>query len=414
MMFNYKELEEKLETVHDLLFLPPSKPTRTSSTFHVIRKLDKTDLDIIFTMQKSLVNGPRSVRKIAKELKLSQQTVDYKVKRLERFNIRFKAIIDEQSLGLTSYLTIVNCSALSDKFLTCYPVWRFLSRISGGRVNGYSVLYSIPSEKETDLEEFLKMLRKKGIIRDVEEFQETTQSFSNIPSQRTFLEMKKTVDEWGTTVFNWNRWVQCIDESEQIDIFEEEDQSGRSFKITYKDLVILSRLKENLRERFCDIAKQLGIYSALVTNRYRELVKCGLIKGCKVELNPIDLNHRLYLFTELEFNDESMLKKFASHLNEVPYPFIYWKAKGKNVLFLHATLPFQEYYDFLRALDFLNQEYDVTSQVYLSGPYSVNDELYKAFSGNKWVFSFDILRQKLEERIEEAIYISKVLKQHQN
>lgn len=394
------------------------------SAFHYFQKfkeLDETDLEIIFAMAKECPDGPRNIRKIAQKLMLPQQTVNYRVLRLDAKDlVRFCAIINETLLGLTNYAVIATVkpgllyeskkggAVNAGTFLTCYPVWRLLEEIHGGFTHGFFVQYSIQQKKEGDLKLFLDELKKIGCILKVNEFCRTTQSYHNVPSLEVYLRIRKAVAQGQPVSFNWEKWADDFDEAEEAALPDETTEKTRKISFSYKDLLTLFYLERNLREKFVDIAKSVGERSIKVAERYKTIIRNHLVTGCRVEICPVEPISSIHLLLKLDFDNGTVLRKFVSHLNEIPYPATYQKVAEKNSLFLHTLIPSPEYFDFHNAFEALNRRQGIihTITLYMSHFYAKFDniELFKAFSrrNNKWEFSIDVMRKALNRLLKET------------
>lgn len=386
----------------------------TAHYFEKYKELDETDLAIIFSMIKDCPDGPRNVQEIARHLSLPQQTVNYRVLRLDAKDlVKFRAIANEELLGLVNYAVIATVKpglAYENKegtavnagtFMTCYPVWRMLEEVRGGSTHGYFVQYSIPSGKENDLKLFLDHLIKVGCITQVDDFCRTTPSCFNTPSMDLLLEIRKATAQGHRVSFDWEAWADGFDKAQTATLPKEETSEGARITFDYKDLLVLFRLESNLREKFVDIARLVSEPSSKVAGRYKRILNSHLISGCRLEVNPVDPLSAVHLVLKMEFMNTILLRQFASRLNEMPYPAAYQKVIGKNIVFLHTMIPSYEYFDFCSTLEMLNRKRGTLRDVdlWVSSFYGRFDNimLYKAFSNveNKWMFSKDMMLKAL-------------------
>lgn len=395
------------------------------SKFHYFRKFEKLeelDLRIIFAMLREGPEGPRNVSKIARELELPQQTVNYRVLRFDREDlVRFRAIINESLLGLANYVVIATVkpgltyenkegtAVNAGTFLTCYPIWRLLMEVHGAATHGFFVLYSIPPDKENDLGSFLDELKKMKCIAHVDEFCRVTQSYFNVPSLDSYLKMRKAIAEGQLISFNWDRWGYDFDKAAEA-VIPEEDSSAETRRVlfTYEDLQILFHLERDLREKFVEIAKTVKEPSSKIAGRYEELLKRRLITGCRSEINPINPVSSMHLTLKIDLSDGVALRKLVSHLDKIPYPVTYQKVIGEETLFLHTIIPCYEYFDFHNALELLNRRHKIirNANLYVGNYYSKFDNimLFQAFSKdeNKWMFSKDVVLQALRRLLDDT------------
>jgi DNA-binding Lrp family transcriptional regulator len=394
------------------------------SAFHYFEKfkeLDETDLEIIFTMTKECPDGPRNVHKIAKQLVLPHQTVNYRVQRFDAKDlVRFCAIINESLLGLTNYVVIATVkpgllyenkkgqAVNAGTFLTCYPVWRLLEEIHGGYTHGFFVQYSIPHKKENDLKLFLDELKKIGCITKVNEFCRATQSYSNMPSLELFLRIRKAIARSQSFSFNWEKWADDFDKAEEATLPEETTERTHKISFSYEDLLTLFHLEQNLRAKYSDVAKLVGESNIKVARRYKEILRHHLITGCRVDIYPVDPISSIHLLLKLDFANGTTLRKFVSHLNEIPYRATYQKVAEKDSLFLHMMIPSPEYFDFHNTFEALNRRRGIIRAIglYISHFYAKFDNigLFEAFSktDNEWAFSIDIMRKTLSRLLKDT------------
>jgi len=388
--------------------------------FKKFNELDETDFKIISEMTRDCPEGPRNVRRIAAKLSLPQQTVNYRVLRLEQKNlVRFRATVNESVLGLSNYVVMVTVkpgllhenkegtATNSGTFLTCFPVWRLLKEVHGGSSHGFFVQYSIPTEKEEDLRSFLGTLQEIGCIEKVNYFYSVTSRFSTKPSLELYKKIRKEVAQGRKVSFNWENWVDGFDYAKEA-VLTEEVPPKRKYEFSYEHLLTLFHLERNLREKFVSIAKSTGESSAKVRGWFKDVCKHNLIADCRVELYPTDPQISANLVLKLEFNKSSDLGRFISHLDQMPYPTTYQKVLQKNVVFVHTIIPSHEYFDFHNAFETLSRRHDVFSEFdqYVSTYYSRSDniKLFETYSRKDkvWLFSFDVMRRFLKKKLDDT------------
>ena len=388
--------------------------------FETFKKLDETDLEIIFTMAKECPDGPRNVRSIAQKLDLPQQTANYRVLRFEHLElVRFRAVLDEVLLGLVNYAVLATVKpglVYEDKkgravnagtFMTCYPVWRLLEDVRGGATHGFFVLYSIPPGKENDLKMFLDKLNNMGCIERLDEFCKVTRSHFSLPSLELYRNIVKAVSKGDPVLFDWSKWTDDFDNAREASSIEGIPPK-RKISLSHEDIVLLFQLENDLRKKFVDIARSLGEPSAKTAKRYRNIIRQNLVKSCRVELYPIDPRTSSHFFLKLTLSDDVVLRKLVSHLNEMPYPVTYQKVIGKNVLFLHTMVPTYEYLDFCNTFEIWGRRHGVVRdlRLYTCSYYSKFDNVlvYEAFSReeNKWMFSTKIMLDAVHRLIDNT------------
>jgi DNA-binding Lrp family transcriptional regulator len=385
--------------------------------FKKFRELSEADLEIIFAMAKDCPEGSRNIAKIAKKLSLPQQTVNYRVSRFDAKDlVRFRAIINERLIGLANFVVVTTVkpglvyeskkeeAVNAGTFLTCHPVWRLLKEIQGGSTHGFFVLYAIPPEKEKDLESFLEELKKRGCITRVDHFCKVTQTLYNSPSLESYLTLMKAVVQERPVSFDWENWANSYDEAPEIVLSEV--SSAEPQPVSFEDLLVLFHLEKNLREKFATIGKALGESSQKISRCYESILQRHLIVDCRFEIYPIDPVSSMHFTLKLEFINRHGLRKFASHLNSVPYPVMYHKLVQEEALFVHFMVPAYEYFDFHNAFEIMNRQQEIFQNIelYVSNFYSEFDniKLYEAFSKQKnvWEVSLKILLDSLRRKLE--------------
>ena len=387
-------------------------------TYHYFKKfamLDEMDLRIVHKMAEGCPEGPRNVRKIAKDLKLPQQTVNYRILRIDSKDlVRFRAVPNENLLGLKNYSVIATTKPgllyETDKgdavnagtFLTCYPIWRSTKEIVGSNIHGFFVQYAIPHEKERDLKLFLRKLEKVKCISRIDDFCEVTQTLFNKPSLDLHLSMRKALGRQHHISFKWEEWINDFAKAKEA-VLPKEKISEKVVLFSYTDLQILSCLEENLRMKFVEIAKRMGEPNSKIPRWFKEIIRSKLISDCRAEICATNPKTSMHLVVRIEFSNDTALGKFISHLDRIPYSVSYQQVIQQSVIFLYIAIPPHEYLSFRNVFDALNRKHDIIRDysLYVSNYVARwdNIKLYETFSKTekKWEFSFEVIDEVFEK-----------------
>jgi len=367
------------------------------------KELDSLDFKIIRAMYRY---GVRNVSRIAKLIGVPQQTVSYRVKRFdERDLVRFRALINEEKLGLKSYLVVADVplgkEELSSYSMSCFPLWRYLAIVDGWKHGNY-VRYIIPPDKEADLKAFLDKLKNLGLILGYEVYETTG---PNYPLLNLDFYAKKE----GSPVFNWNRWINDFDS-----FAEEEVSELTSFvkaKFDLYDLIILRCLEINARMKFREIAKEIAEvfgeknykkFIPLISRRFKNIVSQGLIKSYRVTVFPNLGLTVLFLIYYLKFTNSSNLGKFLGGLSHLPYNFSYTKILSKDEIFLHIIVPVYEYLNLCKTLSKLGELGCLKKANLLVGNLPQawdNVKIYEMYKDGAWNFSYGVALKMLKEAL---------------
>lgn len=97
------------------------------------------------------------------------------------------------------------------------------------------------------------------------------------------------------------------------------------------DTVIIKQLLHDSRTRFSDIAKDCGVCTATIRNRFQQLEKDGVILGSTVLVNPKDLGYDTVVSIYLNVKPEGV-KKLLEQLKQVDLFSIHYDlTKSMNV-----------------------------------------------------------------------------------
>jgi len=218
-------------------------------------KLDKKDKKILYELDK---NARQPLSKIAKQVKLSRESILYRIKKYKQKGIirDYLTVIDMAHLGYFHYkiyLKLHNLNELKEKELINYlvknPLISWVSSCDGQ----YSLIFAIKAKSPLELQNFMRKFDNKyGKI--ILEKEMTTITTAQHFYRDYLIENKATTErkiEWGK-------------ELEKIQLDE-------------TNIKILNFLAKNTRENASEIAYQLKISPDAVIQRVKKLENSHLI-----------------------------------------------------------------------------------------------------------------------------------------
>jgi len=373
------------------------------------KELDSLDFKIIKTMFEYDI---RNVSKLAKKLKIPQQTLNYRVNRFDEKDIvRFRALPNESILGLKNFIVTASCELgkeeTSGRAMTCFPLWKYLAIIEGSTHGNY-VRYLIPPEKEFDLIAFLDDLVKKRIILSYEVLPTTGPEYP-------LLNLDFYQAEMGTPVFNWDRWVEDFDSFTQDSVSEPTSYDRADFDL--HDLIILRCLEINARMKLREVVKEMTKilgeknprrFIPLVSRRLRHsIIPKKMIRGYRAYILPDAGQNLLFLIYHLSFKNSSVMKKFVGGLKLLPYNVTIQKVLQKDELFVHLAIPAYEYPGMRKSLAKLGETDQVKTVNSFLGDLANatwgNVEIYQMYKDNAWNFSYGTAIKMLENVLPAKI-----------
>ncbi|RLE55850.1 MAG: hypothetical protein DRJ40_07460 [Thermoprotei archaeon] len=356
-----------------------------------LKEFDSFDIEIIKMM---IELGPRNVSNVARVMREPQQTLSYRVNKWDsRQLVLFKAVIDENKLGLVNLITFIKPKDSGEfKYLIKRAL---LAREIGkceGAVNGYFIRFSVPMNKVEELRS-----RMKYVAGEDSEFIETTtidyanlnlDFYSHAISELRRAEISKV------PLFDWSAWLKDIDNFPEANLVDMESTTRAEYDEF--DLFILSQLSEDARKKFVDIARELASeigdenykkYIVLISRRYHQRILLqGLVKKYIAVLMP-NTPDMIYLVSDIVFPNGTILRKFVSALSAVPYLTAYFKVIGEPRLILRSYLPI---YEIKNVLNFFKEAEEIglyhSYRFSMINPenYIENNALYRAYRGGTW------------------------------
>ena len=237
--------------------------------------LDAKDTAVLSALD---INSRLTYSQIARQVKLSKQTVEYRVNSLQRRNIikRFTPIIDYETLGYHYYRVYLQLTGLApdeeEKFLQniySLPRVRRISRLDGTWDCAVAILSKDPY----------------GVRQTLDEIQ--ANYGSKIKSKMVLI---STYCEMYTHKF--------LNTNFEMIRFPSMDKNH--FEIDELDKGILNALNENARYSLIEMSSKLGVSYKVISYRIKRLEK-SLIRAYGLELNyPLLGLGRYRVFVELQ------------------------------------------------------------------------------------------------------------------
>jgi DNA-binding Lrp family transcriptional regulator len=260
-------------------------------------KIDLKDRKILYNLE---INSRQPLSNIAKKVGLSENSVAYRIKRLEKNEI------------IKNYYTII------DAFKLGYINLRFY----------LSYQYTTPEIEQQIINHFIKNPNVMAVYSISGRFDlETVMVIQNINSFYTF---------WQKTLHNYCNNFQdlaltfyikficfkpsyLINDSDKFDIDKFESIGDRNIvKIDNLDFQILRLIDTNARLPSTKIAKKLSTTATKVSYRIKKLIKLNVIKGFRANIDISKLGYQ-YFKVDIYLKDYKQRKKIIDEIKLDPH-----------------------------------------------------------------------------------------------
>lgn len=255
-------------------------------------KLDLKDRKILYELDKDC---RQSASQIAKKVQLSQEVVNYRIKKLEEEQIitQYQVAINLSKLGIIQFKILLSFQHMDSLKLnkiiselkknknikwivSCKGNWDLLIALEA------EDLKEIDSLKDETLSVFEGYIDKKAI---------SICTYAEVYDRDYFLDKNNA---------NRTRILVSNDKKEKIDEL---------------DFKILKQLAENARKPIVDIAVELKENARVINYRIRQLSKKGLIAGFRIAINYQKLGLQFYkTFIYLDNPEEKRISDFMRYL----------------------------------------------------------------------------------------------------
>jgi len=303
--------------------------------------LDKTDIDILSAMDH---NPLITIKKLAKQLRLSRNTVATHLKRLhQRCYLTVNARIDYGKIGLTNLILI------TDEKLPLLPYMKIIQELRAGSIlNTYS--FSLPTGAVQMLTAFLKKSRISGELWEVENLRGSFAIKSNYDFERK---------GWNIEWENWALWVRRVLREGLYSVYVTGDTKSVDEHSETKDLIdfdlidlkLLNLLNLNANKPLRQLSEEVGLSISQTYERRQRLKRLNVFSPY-IHLVNVGLDETVYLQCR---GDIHFLKTIESCILELPRVFIFYlkDSSGNNSLAAFCSLPKGS----LTNLDYILREY---------------------------------------------------------
>ena len=256
-------------------------------------KLDLKDRKILYQLD---VNARQSNAEIAKKVRLSKDTVGYRIKKLEKVGIirGFRAVIDSSKLGYLFYRCFFNLmdiqpeklQKLIDFLKNQKDVW-WIAKLDGE----WNFIFAIWVKSNKEFNEFYHELGLNFRQNIKEKLICPMVSYNNL-NRRYLLETKQEAKKTSVGV-------------------------GEKTEVDQVDLKILRFLSENARTSLIDIAVELKVDSMTIYHRIKKLEDKKIICGYKADLDARNLGRDFYS-VKINLRDVTQIKEIQGYILTIP------------------------------------------------------------------------------------------------
>lgn len=256
-----------------------------------MKGIDKKDERILTELTN---NCRKPLTQISKDVKLSRQTTEYRIKRLQnrRFIDKFTCLIDLKKLNI-------------------YEAGFFFR------------LHSVDEEKNKEIREYIQSHPLTGWSGEgIGTWNLITDIFGNDYNECESI-IEKFFDEFGDYVYDYglhpiessNYWFYKYFTNEGKD----KKKKKAKVKIDALDIKILEILSKNARTKLTDMAKNFDITPNSVNNRIKKMKENGVINGFTTMINFQKLGYNLHdFFIEYDYRSRNEEEKFINFLKSFP------------------------------------------------------------------------------------------------
>jgi Lrp/AsnC family transcriptional regulator, leucine-responsive regulatory protein len=255
--------------------------------------MDKKDKKLCYELD---INSRQPYQKIAKKLKISKDSVIYRVKNLQKNKLikSFNSVINVGSLGYVGFRLLLKFYNITPK-----KEEEIISFLLSNKNLGWVV--SIEGAWDLNTYFYYKSVKEMDLF-----YQEFIKKFRNHIEKRNLSIYSK--------IIGYSRnYLMDSKKREKITIYESKDE----IKTDKKDIIILKELSDDARTSILDLARKTNLTSKTVIKKIRDLEKKKIITGYRTEFNLDQLGYQYYKLHITLFNStEEEIKKLQSFLRE--------------------------------------------------------------------------------------------------
>jgi len=254
--------------------------------------LSKKELQIIHELE---TNARQNLSTIAKKCKLSKETVNYHIKKLESLGVikEYFTLINRNTLGLSTYRIYIKQKKLDAKigkeildFLRADPNIWVLGKTSGE----FDFAVGISTSNDYEFGNFTEELMNK--------FSSEIQTLQT----QLLLEYNENTREYLTN-----------EPKKTISVLE----SAKKVDYDKKDLLILDALKRTARISSSKIAKKIGLSERQVRYRIKRMEREKIIVAYRCNIDYRKLGYNYYKI-DLWLEDRKNIRKIRKFVNTLP------------------------------------------------------------------------------------------------
>ncbi len=249
-------------------------------------ELDLKDRKILYELD---FNARQTASQIAKKVKLSKDTINYRIKRLENLGIiqGYYAVLDNSKLGYLNFRVYIKYFEITNQKEQEIISWL---------VNNKKIGWVAKKEGNYDLA-FLVW------VEDVYEFNEFWKSFEE-KFKPYFLETHISI--W-TKLYHYRR-AYLLNLKEDNSNTEVTGGSREKAEIDNIDYKILKFLAPNARISLVELGKKLNLSERAIAYRIKQLKSKGIILGYRALLDIAKLGYEYYKI-DLKLGDAKIIKE---------------------------------------------------------------------------------------------------------
>lgn len=358
------------------------------------KKLDSLDIRILEALG---VYGPRSISKLASDIRVPMPTVRDRFKNLKsHFSLHLQVSVYHTFIGLKKAFVFSRATSGHERLLweamKANGYWLYLTARYDAPESFYGI-YGIPIDHTEEFEQFVEEIEKLKMAKNIDLFWSTSIHTVNL----TDLWYDHESERW---IFKWDKWIEDIESQGTSLPYTLVESKSFPQKADRIDIIILRELQKNAECKLRDIAKLLDVPPQTVQYHFKNcVISKGLIESYVVFLPHFEDESDRYCF-RFNFHDEKKMAKFALSLKNKPFIRNIGKIFRKNALFVNIYLPRKEFRGFTDTLSKLIRKGLIESYDYViedSSRRELQTISYEFFKDKSWVYEHEKHIKKLHE-----------------
>ena len=262
-----------------------------------MQDISKKDKEILYFLD---INARKPLRKLAHELNLPENTLRYRIKKLEEKGI------------IKSYYTMINSYNLGFKVIKfCTKYININSWLQHEIVDFFSNMKNTWVVSSTEGEfDLVAIFWIKDITSFYSIWQEILKNYSqNFTKSKTFFQCE-ALSFRPTYLIDHKKRSQ----HEKYDISRQDNK----VLVDATNIKILQYLASDARISTVTMSKQLKISSSVIINRIKKLEKMNIIQSYRIEINTSAFGF-VHIKADVFLNNFSYISKLITHFKECPY-----------------------------------------------------------------------------------------------